>query len=49
MFGAGMVLAWIGSFIFRDGFNYLYLIPHNKGITTQDFWQAGVDWTLPNG
>ena len=44
VFVAGVVLAWIGSFIFKEGFNYLYLIPHNKGITTQDFWQAGVDW-----
>ena len=44
MFVVGVVLAWIGSFIFKEGFNYLYLIPHNKGITTQDFWQAGVDW-----
>ena len=44
VFVAGTVIAWIGSFIFRDGFNYLYLIPHNKGITTEPFWQAGVDW-----
>ncbi len=44
VFIAGVVLAWIGSFFFREGFNYLYLIPHNKGITTQDFWQSGVDW-----
>ncbi|MBX2823151.1 MAG: ABC transporter permease subunit, partial [Gammaproteobacteria bacterium] len=44
VFGVGVVIAWIGSFIFRDGFNYLYLIPHNKGITTEPFWQAGVDW-----
>ncbi|MDJ0777411.1 MAG: ABC transporter permease subunit [Gammaproteobacteria bacterium] len=44
VFVAGIVLAWIGSFIFREGFNYLYLIPHNKGITTENFWQAGVDW-----
>ena len=44
VFVAGIVLAWIGSFIFKEGFNYFYLIPHNKGITTQDFWQAGVDW-----
>ena len=48
LFGAvvtgGILLAWIGSFLFKEGFNYLYLIPHNKGITTQDFWQAGVDW-----
>jgi len=40
----GIILAWIGSFFFKGGHNYLYLIPHNKGITTQDFWQAGVDW-----
>lgn len=40
----GIVLAWIGSLIFKEGFNYLYLIPHNKGITTEPFWQAGVDW-----
>ena len=44
VFIAGILLAWIGSFVFREGFNYLYIIPHNKGITTQDFWQAGVDW-----
>jgi len=44
VFVAGIVLAWIGSFIFKEGFNYLYLIPHNKGFTTAPFWQAGVDW-----
>lgn len=40
----GIVLAFIGSFIFKGGPNYLYLIPHNKGITTEQLWQAGVDW-----
>ena len=44
VFLAGIVLSFIGSLIFKDGFNYLHLIPHNKGITTQDFWQSGVDW-----
>ncbi len=44
VFVIGVILAFIGSFVFKEGFNYLYLIPHNKGITTQDFWQAGVDW-----
>ncbi len=34
----------IGSFFFEDGFNYLYIVPHNKGLTTAPFWQAGVDW-----
>ena len=44
VFLAGVVLAWIGSLVFKEGFNYLYLIPHNKGLTTGPFWQAGVDW-----
>ena len=44
VFVAGVVLAYVGSFLFREGFNYFYLIPHNKGITTEPFWQAGVDW-----
>mgnify|MGYP007000431338 len=39
-------IAYLGSFFGRDGFNYLYIIPHNKGITTEHFWQAGVDWIL---
>ncbi len=41
---AGSALAVIGSFFFEDGFNYLYIVPHNKGLTTAPFWQAGVDW-----
>ena len=44
VFVAGVILAYVGSFVFREGFNYFYLIPHNKGITTEPFWQAGVDW-----
>ena len=44
VFVVGIILAYIGSFVFKEGFNYLYLIPHNKGITTESFWQAGVDW-----
>ena len=40
----GFLLAYIGTFIFKEGFNYFYIIPHNKGITTENFWQAGVDW-----
>ncbi len=44
VFAAGVALAGIGQLIFKEGFNYLYLIPHNKGITTEPFWQAGVDW-----
>lgn len=44
VFAAGVALAGLGQLVFKDGFNYLYLIPHNKGITTEPFWQAGVDW-----
>ncbi len=43
-----IVLAFLGSFVFKGGINYLYLIPHNKGITTENFWQAGVDWIVDN-
>ncbi len=42
----GILLAVLGKFIFGDGVNYLYLIPHNKGITTEAFWQSGVDWMV---
>ena len=41
---AGSLFAYIGTFFFTEGFNYLYIVPHNKGITTANFWQAGVDW-----
>ena len=41
---AGSLLAYIGTFLFEEGFNYLYIVPHNKGITFENFWQAGVDW-----
>ena len=44
----GIILAFIGRLIFGDGINYFYLIPHNKGITTEWFWQSGVDWMVDN-
>ena len=44
VFVAGCILAFIGSLVFREDFNYLYIVPHNKGITTAPFWQTGVDW-----
>jgi len=44
VFIVGVIVAGLGSLVFKEGFNYLYLIPHNKGITTEPFWQAGVDW-----
>ena len=40
----GSLLAILGTFLFKDGINYLYMIPHNKGYTSQLFWQSGVDW-----
>ncbi len=43
-FLVGTALAYIGTFLFEEGFNYLYIVPHNKGITTAPFWQAAVDW-----
>ena len=45
---AGCIAAYMGTFIFEGGINYLYLIPHNKGITTENFWQSGVDWMVEN-
>ena len=44
----GIFLAFLGSLIFGDGINYFHLIPHNKGITTEAFWQSGVDWMVEN-
>ena len=44
IFVVGIVFANIGTFIFREGFNYLYIVPHNKGITIEPILQAGVDW-----
>ena len=44
IFVVGIVFAYIGTFIFREGFNYLYIVPHNKGITIEPILQAGVDW-----
>jgi len=40
----GLLFASVGSFVFKDGFNYLYEVPHNKGISGEPFWNAGVDW-----
>jgi len=42
--GVGLLLASVGSFIFKEGYNYLYEVPHNKGISGEPFWNAGVDW-----
>ncbi len=44
----GYVLSYLGTFIFKEDFNYLFIVPHNKGISTEAFWNAGVDWILVN-
>jgi glycine betaine/proline transport system permease protein len=48
IFLGGVVLAYIGRFVFAEGINYFYMIPHNQGITTENFWQSGVDWMVEN-
>ena len=40
----GILFAYLGSFYFKEGYNYLFEVPHNKGISTADFWNKGVDW-----
>jgi glycine betaine/proline transport system permease protein len=40
----GVILALLGRVFFSEGSNYLYIVPHNKGLTTAPFWQAAVDW-----
>ncbi len=42
----GIAAAYIGAFLFKDGVNYLYLIPHNEGITLGPILQSGIDWIL---
>jgi len=40
----GSIFSYIGTFYFKEGFNYLFIVPHNKGISTESFWNAGVEW-----
>ena len=42
----GIILSYIGTFIFKEGFNYFYIIPHNKGLSTAGYLQSGIDWFL---
>jgi len=42
----GTALAYIGTFIFTGGINYLYLIPHTRGITLEPMLQGGIDWFI---
>ena len=44
----GYAFSFLGTFLFKEGFNYFFIVPHNKGISTEAFWNAGVDWVLAN-
>ena len=48
VFGLCLLLSFLGNLVFSGGINYFYLIPHNQGITTEPFWQSGVDWMVEN-
>ena len=43
-----VTLSFVGKLIFGGSINFFHLIPHNQGITTEPFWQAGVDWMVEN-
>ena len=44
----GYIFSYLGTVFFKEGFNYFFIVPHNKGISTEAFWNAGVDWILVN-
>jgi glycine betaine/proline transport system permease protein len=44
LFVVTLGVAYVGQFMFPEGFNYLYIVPHNKGISIAPFLQSGVDW-----
>ena len=44
----GVLLAFIGRFIFGDGINYFFIIDTNKGLTTETILDAGIDWMVSN-
>tara|TARA_B110000046_G_scaffold104781_1_gene112142 strand:- start:521 stop:1846 length:1326 start_codon:yes stop_codon:yes gene_type:complete len=48
LLGTSIILTFSGKILFGGEINYFYLIPHNQGITTEPFWQAGVDWMVEN-
>ena len=39
-----ILLAYIGALYFKDGINYLYYVPFDKGFTISPFIDAGIDW-----
>ena len=44
LFMIALGLAYVGQFIFPEGFNYLYIVPQNKGLSIAIYLQSGVDW-----
>ena len=48
LLGMSIILTFLGKILFASEINYFYLIPHNQGITTEPFWQSGVDWMVEN-
>ncbi len=48
IFVTGIFIAYVGRWFFQGGTNYLFLVPTNKGLTTEQFWQSGVDWMVTN-
>ena len=42
----GVVLALIGRSVFDGGINYFFIIDTNKGLTTENFLDAGIDWMV---
>jgi len=44
LFAIALGLAYVGQFIFPEGFNYLYIVPQNKGFSIAVYLQSGVDW-----
>ncbi len=39
-----IALSYLGGIYFKEGINYLYYIPFNKGFTISPFIDAGIDW-----
>ena len=46
IFVGGVLLAFIGRYIFGDGINYFFIIETNKGISTEKVLDAGIDWIV---
>ncbi len=38
------IIAYFSSFYFSNGFNYLYIIPFDKGLTISPYLDAFIDW-----